>query len=49
VSPSGTVASRRALARTSGKSITKSTSLARLPGGLCPDAGYSEVRTVPPA
>ena len=24
-------------------------SLARLPGGTCPDEGYSDVRTVPPA
>jgi len=38
LSPSGTVASRRALACTSGRSITASTRLARLPGVTCPGA-----------
>src|SRR6266849_3889724 len=37
-SPSGTVASRRALACTPGRSITASTRLARLPGVTCPGA-----------
>ena len=46
-SPSGTVASRREPACTSGRSMTASTRLARLPGGVWPEEGSSEVRTVP--
>lgn len=44
--PSGTVASRREPTRTSGRSITPSTKRTRLPGGMCPDEGSSEVGTV---
>jgi len=48
-SPSGTVASSRALARTSGRSMTASTRFARQPGAMCPAAACSEVRAVPAA
>jgi hypothetical protein len=48
-SPSGIAASKRSLACTSGRSMTASTRLARLPGTICPDTGCSEVRTVPSA
>jgi hypothetical protein len=49
VSPSGTVASSRALACTSGRSSTASTRLARLPGAICPDTACSDARAVPSA
>src|SRR3984885_14288543 len=48
-SPSGIVASMRALACTSGRSMTASTRLARRPGGICPADACSDARTVPPA
>ena len=48
-SPSGMVASSRDPACTSGRSSTASTRLARLPGGVGPDEGISDVRTVPSA
>jgi hypothetical protein len=49
VSPSGTVASSRALACTSGRSITVSTRRARLPEGTCPGAvlTYCDMTTSP--
>jgi hypothetical protein len=47
VSPSGTVACRRPLACTSGRSITASTSIARMPGATCPGAACSDARAVP--
>src|SRR5437016_10072406 len=48
-SPSGTVASIRVLACTSGRSMTASTRLARLPGVMCPADACSDARTVPSA
>ena len=48
-SPSGTVASRRVLAWTSGRSMIASTRLARLPGAMCPGAACSEAPAVPSA
>ena len=47
-SPRGTVASRRSLTCTSGRSKMASTRLARLPAVLCPDAGCSDARAVRP-
>jgi len=49
VSPSGTAAFKRALCCTSGRSMTASTRLARLPGAICPDAACSDARAVPSA
>jgi hypothetical protein len=48
-SPRGTVASRRSLPRTSGRSITASTRSVRQPGAIWPAAACSEVRAVPAA
>lgn len=48
-SPRGIVASIRALACTSGRSMTASTRLARRPGGTCPAGVCSDARTVPSA
>jgi hypothetical protein len=46
-SPSGTVAFKCSLACTSGRSMTASTRLARLPGAICPDAARSDTWAVP--
>ena len=46
-SPSGTVASRRSLLCTNGRSITASTNSARQPGVICPEAARSDARAVP--
>src|SRR5580693_3094923 len=48
-SPRGIVASMRALACTSGRSMTASTRLARRPGATCPAGVCSDARTVPSA
>jgi predicted ATPase len=48
-SPRVMAASRRALACTSGRSMTASTRLARLPGATCPDAACIDARAVPSA
>jgi predicted ATPase len=46
-SPRITVASRRLLSCTSGRSITASTRSARFPGATCPGAACSDARAVP--
>ena len=47
-SPSGNTTFRCALSRTSGRSSTASTRLARRPGVMCPDSARSDAQAVPP-
>ena len=48
LSPRGNTTFRCALSRTSGRSSTASTRLARRPGVMCPDSARSDARAVPP-